>query len=137
MQWDASEKAGFTAGEPWLPIADDWRQVNVEAERDDPASMLTLYRRLLALRRAEPALSVGSWTPVDAEGDVLAYVREADGARFLVALNLGAEEAELPLDPSTRGGTVVLGTHADREGSRTDRSVQLRADEAVVVRLSA
>src|SRR5919198_758685 len=60
MQWDSSPNAGFTTGTPWLPIAADYQTVNVAVERDDPASMLTLYRRLIALRRATPALAVGS-----------------------------------------------------------------------------
>jgi alpha-glucosidase len=76
MQWDASPNAGFTTGTPWLPVADDYACVNVDAQRDDPTSMLTLHRRLIALRRAEPALAVGSWTSVEAEGDLLAYLRE-------------------------------------------------------------
>ena len=68
MQWDAGPNAGFTTGTPWLPLADDWRTVNVAAERADPCSILTLYQRLIALRRAEPALSVGSWRPLPAFG---------------------------------------------------------------------
>src|SRR6185503_14487766 len=50
MQWDGSGGAGFTTGEPWLPLADDVAAVNVEMQRDDTRSLLALYRRLLALR---------------------------------------------------------------------------------------
>ncbi|MBX6340831.1 MAG: alpha-amylase, partial [Thermomicrobiaceae bacterium] len=73
MQWEPGPNAGFTTGEPWLPLADDYQTCNVEVEREDPRSMLSLYRRLIALRRAEPALHVGSYAPVPAEGSVLAY----------------------------------------------------------------
>ena len=52
MQWDASPNAGFTSGTPWLPLADDYPVVNVDAEDLDPTSMLMLYRRLMSLRRA-------------------------------------------------------------------------------------
>ncbi|MDB4948096.1 MAG: alpha-amylase [Gemmatimonadetes bacterium] len=136
MQWDAGPGAGFTTGEPWLPIADDWRTVNVEAQRDDPASILTLHRRLIALRRTEPALHGGAWAPVEAEGGVLAYARESGDARFLVALNLSPDEASLSLD-SVGGGEVVMGTHADGEGRAVQGRLELRGDEAVVVRLRA
>ncbi|HEX2090794.1 MAG TPA: alpha-amylase family glycosyl hydrolase, partial [Longimicrobiaceae bacterium] len=91
LQWSAAPNAGFTTGEPWLPVADDFREVNVEAQRGDPGSLLRLYHRLIELRRAEPALHSGAWEPVDARGDVLAYVRSGGGRRFLVALNLGRE----------------------------------------------
>ncbi|MCP6600277.1 alpha,alpha-phosphotrehalase, partial [Klebsiella pneumoniae] len=64
MQWDDGPNAGFSAAEPWLPLAEDWEACNVEAQRSDPASMLTLHRRLLALRRDHAALSVGGYRDV-------------------------------------------------------------------------
>lgn len=132
MQWSAAPNAGFTTGAPWLPLAADYRETNVETQRCDPGSMLALHRRLLALRRAEPALSIGSYTPVDAEGDVLAYLREHEGSRFLIALNLGAEPASLAFDGA---GEVVLSTHVDRKDDAIRARVDLRGDEGVVVRL--
>jgi alpha-glucosidase len=134
MQWSAAPNAGFTTGTPWLPVAEDYRETNVETQRRDPASMLALHRRLLALRRAEPALSIGAWAPVDAAGDVLAYVREHAGRRFLIALNLGPNPASLAWDGE---GEVVLSTDIDRKRLPIRGRVELRGDEAVVVRLSA
>jgi alpha-glucosidase len=55
MAWDASPHAGFTSGEPWLPLTPGWRDRNVEAETRDPRSMLSLHRALLRLRRTEPS----------------------------------------------------------------------------------
>ena len=52
MQWDEGPFAGFSRVEPWLPLTPDWRKRNVAAMRDDPASMLSLVRALLAARRA-------------------------------------------------------------------------------------
>jgi alpha-glucosidase len=132
MQWDAAPNAGFTTGEPWLPVADDFAAVNVAAQRADPGSILSLHRRLLKLRRAEPALAVGSYTRVEAEGDVLAYVREHGGERFFVALNLGSHPTSLPFGGR---GEVALSTHLDREGEEVVDRVELRGDEGVVVRV--
>jgi len=132
MQWSAAPNAGFTTGTPWLPIAADFGGNNVAAQRGDPESMLSLYRRLLALRRGEAALSVGSYTPVDTQGDVLAYRRDAAGGRFLVALNLGPAPARLE---TTAAGRVEVSTHREREGASLHGPVELRGDEAVVVRL--
>src|SRR5262249_24781931 len=75
MQWSARDNPGSTSGEPWLPIAPDYECVNVDAQRHDPHSMLTLYSRLIALRRGEPALEVGRFEPLAADGEVLAYIR--------------------------------------------------------------
>jgi alpha-glucosidase len=132
MQWSAAPNAGFTTGAPWLPVAADYRETNVETQRGDPGSMLALHRRLLALRRAEPALSIGAWALVDAEGDVLAYVREQDGSRFLVALNLGPSPASLAFDGA---GEVVLSTAIDRKDDPVRGRVDLLGDEGMIVRL--
>ena len=95
MQWSAGPGAGFSAGEPWLPLAADYESVNVEAQQDDPRSMLTLHRRLIELRRQLPALVTKSYEPVAASGDLLAYVRSSDGERCLVVLNLGDQPGQL------------------------------------------
>jgi alpha-glucosidase len=132
MQWTAGPGAGFTRGRPWLPFAADYVRVNVTAEAVDEDSILNLHRQLLALRRAEPAFSIGDWAPVDAEGSVLAYLRSDAGSRFLVALNLGAEPATLGFDGS---GETVLSTIPGECGERVAGTIALRGDEGVIVRL--
>ena len=139
--WRSAEPgAGFTTGTPWLPIPDDLSAANVEAQRNHPSSLLWLYRRVIDLRRGEPALHGGSYRAVDAGGAVLAYVREwTDGSRFLVALNLGPEPARLDglRSADVEGGTVVVGTHGGRDGELVGDTLYLRGDEGVVVRLPA
>ncbi len=93
--------------------------------------MLSLYRALLRLRRAEPALAVGSVEPVAATDRVLAYARGQPGRRLLVALNLGGEPAEI--DGPSGGGSVLLSTHLDRAGAPVGGMVSLRAHEGCVV----
>jgi len=135
MQWSAASHAGFTSGEPWLPVSPDHRLVNVAAQRQDPKSMLALHRALIGLRRRAPALALGSYQPLPAEGDVLAYVRSAgaDEPSFLVALNLGSREQRLALP---RSGRVALSTHLDRAGERARGALELRPDEGLIVRLA-
>jgi len=136
MQWDGSVNAGFSTAEPWLPVSDDYTVVNVESEDADPESILTLYRRLLALRRAHPALSAGKYEPVAMTGHLLAYVREARQERFFVALNFGADPYELSLETLAGAGRIVLSTYLDRDDEDRVQSVGLRANEGVVVRLT-
>ena len=127
MQW--SPDGGFTTGEPWLPLADDFRKVNVENQKQDPRSMLSLHRALLALRRRERALETGSFTAFEAPAGVLAYLR---GERFFIALNLGREARRVRLP---RAGKVVLSTHLDRSED-VSGTLELRADEGAIVRLA-
>jgi len=133
MPWDASPNAGFTTGEPWLPLNPDWAERNVARQAADPRSMLNLHRRLAALRRAQPALRIGSYVPVRTEGDVLAYERRAGDSRLLVALNLGHEEQSLALP--ARNGRLLLSTELDREGEEIGERLTLRGAEGAVVAL--
>lgn len=136
MQWSAQANAGFSEAAPWLPVAEDFARVNVEAQRNDPRSMLTLYQRLIALRRGEPALEVGRFEARDCEGDVLPYFRRGrEGeSSFLVALNLGPRPHRLRGVPD---GTIALTTGLDRDGERVRDALDLRSDEGVVIRLAA
>ena len=135
MQWDATANAGFTRGRPWLPVADDYPVVNVSAESEDPSSFLSLYRQLIRLRRAEDALSVGSYLPIAMTGTLIAYVRARGEHRFMVALNLGAEPYALSYADAGPHARVVLSTHLDRHDEPVGEAVTLRADEGVVVAL--
>ena len=138
MQWDGSPHAGFSAVEPWLPVSDDYQVVNVQAGDDDPCSMLSLYRQLLRLRRAHPALSVGSYEPIAASGDLLAYMRRMNRECFLVALNLGEEPYALSLKALGLSGRTVLSTYLDREEAEANEEpVSLRPNEGVIVELSS
>jgi alpha-glucosidase len=134
MQWDERPNAGFSAAKPWLPIATDYARVNVEAQRLDRRSMLSLYQRLIALRRGEPALEVGRLEMREPNGDVLAYVRRGREGEpnFLVALNLGSQPHRVQNVPD---GVVALSTHLDRDGERVRGAIDVRADEGLVVRL--
>jgi alpha-glucosidase len=135
MQWDASPGAGFTTGEPWLPFSDDHPGRNVAALSDDPASILTLYRRLLALRRSTPALSIGSYAIIRNEGAALGYMRVQGDQEIAVVLNLASEPLTWTLTKAS-GGQILLSTMLDREGETVGREIRLRADEGLVIRLS-
>jgi alpha-glucosidase len=134
MQWSSAPGAGFTTETPWLPLASDYATQNVEQQRQDPTSMLRLYQRLIALRRSEPALSMGTYTPVVAEGAVLAYIREAQGKRFLIVLNLGPGPGQLAL-AATGPGQIVVATETGREQHRVADRLRLTGDDGVVIAL--
>jgi alpha-glucosidase len=98
--------------------------------------MLTLHRRLIALRRSAPALAVGAFTLLVAAGDLLLYLREGAGGRFLIALNLGHAPQTARADGAAGGGQIALSTHLDREGEVVGTLIPLRPDEGVVVALA-
>ncbi len=132
MPWDGSDNAGFSTAKPWLPLHADWRTRNVARMMDDPRSILMLYRRLLALRRDHPALSIGDFALVTVEDELLVYARRHGSQRMLVAFNLGERPHRLPLPDWARGSRPLLSTHADTPLAEHD-ALLLRSHEAVVL----
>jgi alpha-glucosidase len=130
MRWSPDPNAGFCPphSSPWLPVPDGAEWPNVTAQQDDPGSVLALYRDLIALRRAEPALSTGDFTLLGADAGVLSYLRRSHDRTIMVGLNLTDEPRDLPAT-----GTILLGTRPGREGERLTGMVRLRADEGVLV----
>ncbi|MBB4018361.1 alpha-glucosidase [Chelatococcus caeni] len=111
MRWNAEPGAGFTQGIPWLPVGDGLDEHNVAKQRDDEHSLLSLYRRLIALRQSDPALLEGSYEPMRCQDEVLMFRRCHKARQLFVALNLAGEEREVRQEIS---GTILVSTHLDR-----------------------
>ncbi|WP_342363171.1 alpha-amylase family glycosyl hydrolase [Terrarubrum flagellatum] len=132
MPWDESEHASFSAARPWLPLNTDWRTRNVATMAREPDSILTLYQRLLTLRRAHPALAAGDFALLDSEGDVLAYERRRGVERMIVALNLGQSPQRLSL-PDWAHSCRSLASTLDDTPRPEGGSLLLRGDEGAVL----
>lgn len=130
MPWEMSVQAGFTTAEPWLPLNNDWQTRNVAGQEHDPSSMLTLYRRLLALRRARPALNVGDIAVTSAERDVLQYERRDSDEHLLIALNLTSEPRQVLLPQDVSVSELLISTIPGRSFDG-----RLAPDEGVTLRL--
>jgi alpha-glucosidase len=135
MQWDGGVNAGFSTGRAWLPLAETSVTDNVEDLAKDGTSILNLYRRLIALRRATPALTIGSYRPIVASGDLLLFGREHGRERILIALNLAAQPIAIDLAPEQFFGRVLVSTLGDRDGDTIRRNLALRGHEGVAVAL--
>jgi alpha-glucosidase len=135
MQWDGSATAGFTTATPWLPFSPDAAICNVETLARDPQSILSLYRRLIMLRREETALRIGDYIPLALTGseDVLGYIRQHGSERWIVLLNLGSSEASVEAD-QLGGSKVRISTHLDREEAVAARQVTMRPAEGLLLR---
>jgi alpha-glucosidase len=133
MPWDATTNAGFSSAAPWLPLNPDWLERNVARLAEEPGSSLTFQRRLLALRRACPALVLGELALIEGAGDVLAYERRTGEQRLLVALNLGSTRQELALPTWAQHAKPLLSTIAFGEPARAEERLTLRPDEGLVL----
>ncbi|PSQ27377.1 glucohydrolase [Halobacteriales archaeon SW_10_68_16] len=138
MQWDGGEHAGFTDGEPWIPIGDDYETVNVAADRAGEQSVFAYYRDLIALRENDDVLVYGNFDLlVPDHEEIYAIHRTLDGAAhdLLVLCNFGegTPTFEAPDGLPTESTEVVLGNRDDPPGDPS--RVELRPYEAVVYRL--
>ncbi len=97
MQWDASPHAGFTTGEPWIPVNPNHVEINAAAQVDDPDSVFSHYRRLIALRHSEPVVAHGDFTMLVPDHEQLyAFTRSLDGTTLTVVANLSSKDGLVP-----------------------------------------
>ncbi len=113
MQWTPGKDAGFsTAAKTWLPVAPDYKLVNVQVESAQPDSLYLWYKKLIAMRRNNPALYGGDNIMVNtSDPNVLSYLRKNPGAgsSVLVAMNFTAQPRKVSFDLKAQG---ITGTHA-------------------------
>jgi oligo-1,6-glucosidase len=114
VQWDSTPSAGFTTGKPWLPVNPDSDQWNVAAQRNDPTSVFAHYRRLIALRHADPVVALGDFAMLLPDHQsVYAFTRTLDDRSLLVVCNVGSEPQDLAtLLPAAVDAELVLGNVA-------------------------
>ncbi len=135
MQWDNTAYAGFSDAKPWLRIDKLYKKENVCVQRNDHDSILLFYKRLIQLRRTEPALSVGGYEQVFADRQAFAYIRtSAAGDSFLIALNLTHRPCVIAMKDQLTG-TTELGTIHELEQQETGQVIYLSGDEGIIVRL--
>lgn len=125
MQWSDSANAGFSSVAPWLPIGKKYLQDNVLSEEDDESSMLSLYKRLISLRRGCEAIHHGRYVPFDVpEKDIFGFKRIVNDETIVVLLNFVAESRNVRID-----GDILLSTC-----SNTSAGV-LAPNEAQIIKL--
>jgi alpha-glucosidase len=123
MPWDASERAGFSSVEPWLPVPPQHLQLSVAAQERDPSSALHGFRRLLQWRDSLPLLISGDIEFLAATESVLAFRRFDATGSLLAAFNLSAEPASVML-PGVKVGRA-LGGHGLPEGTFANATLRL------------
>jgi len=120
MQWNDSPNAGFTSGLPWIKLNENYREVNVSRELQQPNSMLNTYKALLALRNNEKTLQYGSYDKLERNYDLISFTRSYKGDKIAVILNFGKQQSvDIP-----KGAKVLMGNS------------QLKMNEFLIYRLT-
>ncbi|MFT8356212.1 MAG: alpha-glucosidase [Bifidobacterium aquikefiri] len=101
MQWDDSTYAGFTdasaKSRPWISVNPNAAEINVQAEKNDPNSVYSFYRRLIELRHDDDAVSSGEFIPIDIDDDnVCAFKRTLGSRSLLCVVNVSSQTVDVP-----------------------------------------
>lgn len=139
VQWNDSENAGFTTGEPWIPVASNYNEINAEAAVNDENSIFYHYQKLNHLRKEQDIVTYGDYELIlENHPDIFAYVRNAEnGEKLLVVNNFyrKSTDFELPksIDLTGLSAEVLISNY---EGTPTDlSSFSLRPYESIVFHL--
>ncbi len=115
MQWDATPNAGFTTGNPWLPVYPDYTVFNRDSEAEDEDSVLNHYRALSALRSEHTELIDGKYEELMQDDEAIyAYTRDNGKQKAIILINFTNSEVEY--DPGSLGDAgCILSTHENNE----------------------
>ncbi len=131
FQWDNTRNAGFSDGKPWLKVNPNYATINAAIQDKDPNSILNYFRKLTALRKANPTLVYGKYTLLDVNNpSIYAYTREMNGKKILVLLNFKSNTAKANIAMDFSKSQVLISNYP-----RASLDGNLKAYEALVLEL--
>ena len=126
MQWSAEKNAGFSQGDPWLPVNPNYREINVQDQLADPNSVLAYYRSLIALRKRYPVFRDGTFTLLEPESEKLfVYTRQTDAEQLLVVCNFTGETVPYERPAAFARAERLLGNYDPAGGALRPYEAQL------------
>ena len=96
MQWSAKNQAGFSTGTPWLKVNPNYKEINVEAQQNDPDSILSFYKKIIRLKKANDVFTYGIYDLLlEEDPQIYAYTRDLEGKKVIVIANLSNQPAKI------------------------------------------
>lgn len=120
MQWDNTENAGFTTGKPWLKVAENANEINVQQALQTKTSIFYFYQKLIALRKEYPVIQNGDYKPaLTDEGSIIAYSRSLEDSKLLSIHNFASEKQILTLPSEFSNAKILLSNYPREELTST------------------
>ena len=136
MQWNSNANAGFSGGKPWLRLHKSYYRQNVDIEKANAYSMLSLYKKLIQLRQNEPSLMVGNYKAIYSDTQLIVFTRSGEGFdSFLIALNFTHRPAYFTPTDFVFSGKAEVASSPELEGMKFENKLYLEGDEGIVIRL--
>jgi len=135
MQWDASQNADFSTGEPWLSVNNNHNEINVETQNGDPNSILNYFRSMVKLRKDNHVLIYGDYELLAAENpDIYAYTRTLNHEKALVLLNFTNHDSSIELSEIGTINEPMINNYSTVEIS--EKTIQLKPYQAIIFKLN-
>lgn len=117
MQWNKEKYGGFSKEEPWIPMSAEFRKkITVEAQQNDKNSILTFYKKLVAMRKKYPVIAKGKISFLETETDmVLAYQRIFQEQQIVVFCNLSRKEQDIKIPKEQSSWEILLENYEGRK----------------------
>jgi alpha-glucosidase len=133
LPWDGSDGHGWPTRDgvtTWLPMAPEADGRNRVTQRGTPDSVLQLYRRAIATRKSNPALTLGSYDPLESAEGTLAFCRQFENSTCTVLINFTGDQVDMA-SLGLGGATVLLAS--DDPAPVGGFSGLLSPDQAIVL----
>ncbi|GAA3763170.1 alpha,alpha-phosphotrehalase [Terriglobus aquaticus] len=136
MQWDTTKNAGFSSGtKTWQPVNPNYTTINAASQVNDPDSIYSFNRQMIALRHSDPAFVYGDYQDLDPKHQqVFIYTRTLGSAKYLVVLNFSKQPVEYSLPGGSAAGQLKLGNYRDTSDAPGSSTLHLRPWESRVYR---
>lgn len=138
MQWNATQNAGFSTGEPWIKVNPNYTEINVEKALDDPDSVWHYYKKLIALRKQHPVMIYGDFHDLSPNDPYLyVYTRAENHVRWLVILNHSDHPSTfvLPEDWEETDKKLILANYSDTCNHESIKHITLRPYESRIYQI--
>lgn len=129
MQWSAKNNAGFSKVSPWINVADNYKSINVENEKNDKDSILSFYKKLITIRKENTVISAGNISFIDTDENIIAYKRSLGERKILVFCNMSNKDESFDIDLG--GFKKLIGNYS--ELNYVDKNLRLSPYEFVAV----
>lgn len=137
MQWNDGVNSGFTTGTPWLAVNPNYQTINVEAQEEDPDSILNFYKEMIALRKSEDIFVYGTYDLVfEDHQEIYAYTRTLGEKRVLILCNLTKKQTSINLEKITVSTDQLLLSNIPVEEHESIQELTLKPFEARIYSLN-
>ncbi len=135
MQWDTTANAGFTTGNPWLPINENYKEVNVAIENDNPDSVLNYFRELTKLRKNHKTLVYGDYQLIQKEHpEIYAYKRSLQDEKLLILLNFSEKESQIKIDGLDTPPEILVNNY--KELQQQENNFILKPYQSLILKMN-